>query len=212
MVKSRSKTTVPFIPSPEEIEREASRIAENNRKRKFERTHRKGSTWNKGDAAWVLDPDKEHYFGELIEEPYPCSDGEFRVTIRAADGDWEVKLCDLRLEKPINIAKPTIDLSFKKERDMVAPKSKKKIVATSKKAQETLCHCGCGFPTKPKRNFLQGHDARFHGRVLKLKDGRLTMAQLKKDINSYAIPTYEAALKDSKPKAKPKAKPVQASK
>ncbi len=34
------------------------------------------------------------------------------------------------------------------------------------------CLCGCGQTTKPKRNFLQGHDAKLKSKLLKLKDAR----------------------------------------
>ena len=40
-----------------------------------------------------------------------------------------------------------------------------------------------------------GHDARFHGRVKKLADGRLKMADLRKQVERYAVPLYEEAVK-----------------
>lgn len=34
------------------------------------------------------------------------------------------------------------------------------------------CLCGCGQPANPKRNFLQGHDAKLKSKILKLRDTR----------------------------------------
>jgi hypothetical protein len=58
------------------------------------------------------------------------------------------------------------------------------------------CQCGCGeMVGSPKSRFRMGHDARFHGRVTKLADGRLKMADLKSQIEPYALPLYRAAVK-----------------
>lgn len=56
------------------------------------------------------------------------------------------------------------------------------------------------------RTFRQGHDARFHGRITKLKDGRLTWVDVVALIEEYAIPNYEAKFEKA-PAAKPVRKP-----
>lgn len=59
------------------------------------------------------------------------------------------------------------------------------------------CRCGCGEICKPKRTFRQGHDARFHGRIRKLRDGRLKMADVKAVIEPYAVKYYAAEVEDA---------------
>jgi hypothetical protein len=76
-------------------------------------------------------------------------------------------------------------------RDLVEKMSGKK---EKKKVECVKCSCGCGEMCKPKRTFRQGHDARFHGRVRKLTDGRLIMADLKEMVEAYALPLYKAEL------------------
>ena len=60
------------------------------------------------------------------------------------------------------------------------------------------CLCGCGeSPKSEKGRFCMGHDARFHGRLKKLADGRLSMAALKKELGrrgTYALPNYAKAV------------------
>ena len=67
------------------------------------------------------------------------------------------------------------------------------------KTAERRCGCGCGdTPKGDKSRFCIGHDARFHGRVKKLGDGRLTMTDLKKQLGrrgTYAVPGYTKAVK-----------------
>lgn len=67
-------------------------------------------------------------------------------------------------------------------------------------SEAALCQCGCGealLPGKPGRLFRQGHDARFHGRVRKLTDERMSMQELAELVEPYAIPAYEDALGSS---------------
>ena len=70
----------------------------------------------------------------------------------------------------------------------------KRKTTKTKPAAGQPCKCGCGETTSgPKRLFRMGHDARFHGRVAKLKDGRLSMSDLKADLGkrgAYALPFY----------------------
>ena len=40
------------------------------------------------------------------------------------------------------------------------------------------CLCGCGEAVKVGRRFRQGHDARYHSWVMKLRDGRLNPANI----------------------------------
>lgn len=92
---------------------------------------------------------------------------------------------------------------------MPVPKSKKSAAKkSSKPAREpkeprvkkegVLCHCGCGEMTKPGRLFLQGHDARFKGRAVKIADGRLEWSDVEKEIEDYAVPFYKEAIKEAK--------------
>lgn len=72
-----------------------------------------------------------------------------------------------------------------KKKDGVAEKA-------STKTPGGLCHCGCGETCKPKRLFRQGHDGRFHGRVLKIRNGDLKISELSEVLNvqQYAICFY----------------------
>lgn len=67
-----------------------------------------------------------------------------------------------------------------------------------KKVKETvICNCGCGEKTNGGR-FLPGHDARFHGRVKRLADGRQKWADLEAELGKkgeYSHPHYKEALK-----------------
>ena len=63
-------------------------------------------------------------------------------------------------------------------------------------AKTELCQCGCGEPVAKGRLFRQGHDARFHGRVAKLRDGRLDTKDLPGlGVKPYAMPHYLDAVK-----------------
>jgi hypothetical protein len=59
-----------------------------------------GKVWAKGDVAWVRDPDGEHYLATLNGSPYDCDDGDRRVLVSAADGEWDVRVQDISLERP----------------------------------------------------------------------------------------------------------------
>jgi|GEM_PF-7101827 len=70
-------------------------------------------------------------------------------------------------------------------------------MATPKKTPitENLCYCGCGKSPKRKTSrYMPGHDARFHGRIVKILDGRLTLEDLKGEIETYALPLYREKL------------------
>ena len=57
------------------------------------------------------------------------------------------------------------------------------------------CWCGCGEDTSGSK-FKPGHDARFHGRIKRLKRGTLTMETLKTEIgqSNYAFNFYQEAI------------------
>jgi hypothetical protein len=63
-----------------------------------------GDAWAEGDVAWVFMADGEHYLGRL-QAPYDTEAGEHRVMVEAADGEWDVSLEHLSLEKPAPKAK-----------------------------------------------------------------------------------------------------------
>jgi hypothetical protein len=51
-----------------------------------------------------------------------------------------------------------------------------------------LCLCGCGEPLlKPGRRFRQGHDARFHGWIKKVEDGRMKFEDLNSTVQEWCI-------------------------
>lgn len=52
-----------------------------------------------------------------------------------------------------------------------APKAAQKVKAA--KAPKTVRNCACGCPTETTGNFAPGHDARLHGLIKKLADGRM---------------------------------------
>lgn len=61
-----------------------------------------------------------------------------------------------------------------------------------------LCCCGCGQLTKsPKRHFIQGHDARFHGWMRRLANGEEILDQIPADalalmtLNADNVPTTD---------------------
>lgn len=102
---------------------------------------------------------------------------------------------------------------------MPVPKSVKKSVSKKSTTNEpkiekegVLCGCGCGAMTKPNRQFLQGHDARFKARVIKVADGRMAWSDVEKEIESYAISSYKKAIAEIKSQLKSNdgSKPVKA--
>ena len=164
--------------------------------------------WKEGSEVWVWSKDGEHFRGIIVEGPWICSNGAWMVMVAESDGNqWETKIKDLRTSNPskkneFGFYIPA--LTKKKKLEQVMPTIKPKRLKTISKTTETeeLCHCGCGGKLKPKRNFLQGHDARFHSRVKKLKAGIITMADLKKEVQPYAVKYYS----DGGTKAAPKRK------
>lgn len=77
-------------------------------------------------------------------------------------------------------------------------KDEKKLLTKSAVVNPTgKCLCGCGEPTSGSK-FKPGHDARFHGRIRRIQNGKLTIEQLQEEIGrkNYAMPSYEAALTD----------------
>ena len=156
--------------------------------------------YKSGAIKWVADEDGECYVGRMVCVPWKCKDGETRTLVEAEDGVWEVNIKSLSDTRPEN-AKLSKPLSILNEERMMAKKSAKKIVkkTVGKKAEGVvLCRCGCGEALteggKKGRMFRQGHDSRFHGRVKKLKDGRLTMSELSKMIQPYALGYYKEAV------------------
>lgn len=85
-------------PTPEQIEKRARSVKSN----KGLRPKMKGKTWAKGDVAWVRDNDGEHYLATVTDSPYDCDDDDTRVMVAAADGEWDVSVKDLSLERPKN--------------------------------------------------------------------------------------------------------------
>jgi hypothetical protein len=78
-------------------------------------------------------------------------------------------------------------------------------------AEAALCHCGCGEPVAKGRSFRQGHDARFHGRVAKLADGRLSIEDLPGlGVKPYAVPFYLDAEKGKPSSPKKPARAIRA--
>ena len=75
-----------------------------------------------------------------------------------------------------------------------ARKGKQTATAPARNGDKTpnRCLCGCGGATRSR--FCMGHDARYHGRIKRLKDGRLTLRDLEAEIGAEAIQTYRDAL------------------
>lgn len=112
--------------------------------------------------------------------------------------------CSAKKSASSKATKATKATKTSKATEKAAPAEKKP--SRSKKGA-VKCGCGCGQMTKPGSKFLQGHDARFHGRCRKLADGRMTMDDLIKELGKtgeYAIPAYKEGQKHfpSEPKVK----------
>jgi hypothetical protein len=87
-------------PKPEKIEKEKKRVkAKATMAAKGERHN---GEWAKGDTCWVSDPEGDHWFGELTEDPIQREDtGEMMAMLRAQDGKvWEVGLDLLSIDHP----------------------------------------------------------------------------------------------------------------
>jgi len=64
-------------------------------------------------------------------------------------------------------------------------------MAKRKPAVGLFCRCGCGEKVTPGRRYRPGHDARFHGRIKKIKDGRLKLSELPGlGVRKYAMAEY----------------------
>ena len=197
------------VPSPRELRKAVSEL---RNKRIKNMSKKSDGGWQKGDIAWVYSPDGQHYHGTIIEGPWKCDNGVEMVTVSCKDGDWDTKVCDLRIEKPqavgadeslftipvfSNNDEERIEMPTIKKANVVAGNVNKKVRRTAKAStatavkNESLCRCGCGEIIKTGREFLQGHDARFHGRVKRLLDGRLSMVDLQKEIQPYAVSFYK---------------------
>lgn len=89
-------------------------------------------------------------------------------------------------------------------KDTLPTPTKSKVVAKLTKTPVVAnplgkCLCGCGEQTSGSK-FKPGHDARFHGRIKRIKSGKLTLDTLKTEIGktNYAISAYETALASHK--------------
>jgi hypothetical protein len=71
--------------------------------------------------------------------------------------------------------------------------AKAKAKPKAKTPEQELCRCGCGETLNPGRRFKMGHDARYHGRLKKLADGRLKPEELAALVKPYALPFYKGA-------------------
>lgn len=89
-------------PTPEEIEQRKLLIKKpkKNTTPKYSAPSRKGAEWKKDDVAWVEDKDDPPYLAQLMEDPYEVDGGGQRVIVRAPDGEWEVEVDNLSLQKP----------------------------------------------------------------------------------------------------------------
>lgn len=88
---------------------------------------------------------------------------------------------------------PEVPVTVHENQEEVNTMAKKK-AKSAKKIASTKCLCGCDQNAKPGRKFLQGHDARFHGRARKLADGRLELVDLTKELGAkgkYALNSYK---------------------
>jgi len=90
-------TIVADDPSSQEIEERKVKIKTKALISKLE-PKMAGDDWASGDVAWV-DDETGAYIGQLIEEPFETDAGE-KVIVRADDGEWEVLLDNLYIQKP----------------------------------------------------------------------------------------------------------------
>lgn len=154
-----------------------------------ESSYIKSRMWKSGGKAWATDEDGCYRMVRLTCRPFKCDDGVTRVLVEDQDGVWEIPISSLSKNRPKEGQLSRQSPLFKEEHIM----SKKKAASSGK---ANLCRCGCG--EECARNFKQGHDSRFHGRVKKLQDGRLSMADIRKDkaIAPYAYKFYEEAMSE----------------
>lgn len=80
-----------------------------------------------------------------------------------------------------------------------AKKTPAKKAAKKKPAKEQKpCMCGCGALANAGKSFIQGHDMKFKGRVLRLSREQMTWADLKREIaDTSCISHYKAAVKQA---------------
>jgi hypothetical protein len=94
------------------------------------------------------------------------------------------------------ITKSTKTASKKATKRGAKVTQEKKVSAKAKEPKPLeKCRCGCG--VEGAGTYRMGHDARFHGRVKKLLDGRLSMAHLEKELGhagEYALAFYRTEL------------------
>lgn len=99
---SRNMATPRTDPTPEQIQERAAGLRKAKSGQQLKQVgHRSGKQWAKGDTAWVVDSEGQHYYGTLADKPYDCKAPDSpHVMITATDGEWEVAVADLRLRHP----------------------------------------------------------------------------------------------------------------
>ena len=121
----KDEATMPQ-PSEDEIAKVEERKARARAKKKAKETvlipKKAGEDWAPGDVAWVKSPDGEHYVAEIKEPPYEIDGSDERRVIVADDqGEWEVDVANLSLERPMP------------KKVVVPPKAKEERTRTVKK-------------------------------------------------------------------------------
>jgi hypothetical protein len=90
------------------------------------------------------------------------------------------------------VTKPTKTASKKAAKRGAKATQGRKVSAKAKEPKPLeKCRCGCG--VEGPGTYRMGHDAKFNGRVKRLLDGRLSMAELEKELGhagEYALPFY----------------------
>lgn len=82
------------VPSPAEIEEATKKVRNQEPK-----ASRKGDQWAKGDVAWIDSMEGEPELATLTNDPFECADGVTRVNVESKDGNWVLRLDDIRLTK-----------------------------------------------------------------------------------------------------------------
>lgn len=97
-------------------------------------------------------------------------------------------------KKPKKAAKKATKKPAKKDKKPAKAKAEKVVKPTGE------CYCGCKQTLKPRRQFRQGHDARFHGNAKKVARGQLglmeameTMPKPGRDMFRKEVASHKAA-------------------
>lgn len=124
-----------------------------------------GKVWAKGDIAWVRDPSGEHYVATLTDNPYDCDDDRVRVLVEAPDGEFEVDVKDISLQRPTDKTE---------EEEPAAPKPKPKSPLSTKPSPKGKSKR----LFKVKDNAWVVDDDPWQGRIIEIND-TAKMARLK---------------------------------